>query len=187
MIRFKYRYCKVHMARFISGELSEAARRRVGRYIDECEDCQREYLRHREFAQKLERNLPALGRPSPQRLDELWTSLRTELQTPAKPTLRFSDFASPQSMQFSYGLVMLAVSIALLLPMMIGFHASQSPIDLPRLPQSSIIASTQNAHQAGRPFLVATAEPGARGRAPMLHNTPAQASDRFTRARPEVT
>lgn len=173
MIRFKYRYCKVHMARFISGDLSEAARRRVGRYIDECDDCQREYLRHREFATKLERSLPALGRPNPERLDELWTSLQTELQTPTKQTLWFSDFASPHSLQVGYGLVMLAVSIALLLPMMIGFHASLSPVDLPRLPQSGIIVSTQNAHQAGIPLLIATAEPGARGRGPMLHNTPA--------------
>ncbi len=173
MIRFKYRYCKVHMARFISGDLSEAARRRVGRYIDECDVCQREYLRHREFAQKLETNLPALGRPSPQRLDELWSSLQTELQTPAKQTLWFSDFASPHSMQVSYGLVMLAVSIALLLPMMIGFHTSLSPVDLPLRPQSGIIVSTQNAHQAGRPALIATAEPAGRGRGPMLHNTPA--------------
>ena len=173
MIRFKYRYCKVHLARFVSGDLSEAARRRVGRYIDECEDCQREYMRHREFAQKLEQNLPALGRPSPKRLDELWSSLQTELETPAKQTLRFSDFASAHSMQFSYGLVMLAVSMALLLPMMIGFHASTSPVDLPRLPQSSGVIATQSAHRAGRPFLIATAEPGARGRGLMLHNTPA--------------
>lgn len=173
MIRFKHRYCKVHMARFISGDLSEAARRRVGRYIDECEDCQREYMRHREFAQKLERSLPALGRPSPKRLDELWTSLQTELQTPAKQSLWFSDMASPQSMQFSYGLVMLAVSIALLLPILIGFHASMSPVDLPRMPQSSVMASTQNARQPGGPLPFATAEPGARNRGPRLHNTPA--------------
>lgn len=173
MFRFKYRYCKVHMARFVSGDLSEAARRRVGRFIDECEDCQREYLRHREFAQKLEQSLPALGRPSPKRLDELWSSLQTELQTPAKQTWWYRDFASPQSMQFSYGLVMLAVSIALLLPMMIGFHTSLAPVELPRLPQSNSVMSTQNVHQAGGPLIVATAEPGARGRGPMLHNTPA--------------
>ncbi len=173
MIRFKYRYCKVHMARFISGDLSEAARRRVGRYIDECDDCQQEYLRHREFAQKLERYLPALGRPSPKRLDVLWSSLQTELQRPVKQTLWFSDFASPQSMRFSYGLVMLAVSIALVMPMAIGFHASVSPVDLPRLPRSSIVISTQNAQRAGGPLLFATAEPGARGQEPMLHNTPA--------------
>ena len=173
MIQFKYRYCKVQMARFVSGDLSEAARRRVGRYIDECENCQREYLRHREFAQKLEQNLPTLGRPKPERLDELWSSLEAELQTPAKQTLRLSDFASPQSVQFSYGLVMLAVTVALLLPMVIGFHISLSPVDLPRLPHSVNVISTQHAHQAGKPFLIATAEPGGHGRGLTLQNTPA--------------
>lgn len=173
MVRFKYRYCKVFMARFVSGDLSEAARRRVGRYIDDCEDCHREYMRHREFAQKLERSLPALGRPNPERLDELWTSLQSELQTPAKQTKWLSDFASPHSTQFSYGLVMLAISITLLLPMVIGFHSSLSPVDLPRAPHSSGIIPTRNAHQAARPFAIATAQPGARGSGPVLQNTPA--------------
>lgn len=173
MVRFKYRYCKVFMARFVSGDLSAAARRRVGRYIDECEDCHREYMRHREFAQKLERNLPALGAPNAKRLDELWSSLQSELQTPATQTMRISDFASPQSMKVGYGLVMLAISIALLLPMAVGFQASLSPVDLPRMPHGVSSLSTRHAHQASKPLIIATAQPGARGGRPMLHNTPA--------------
>lgn len=173
MVRFKYRYCKVFMARFVRGDLSPAARRRVGRYIDECEDCQREYIRHREFSHKLERNLPALGAPNAKRLDELWSSLQSELQTPAAQTMRISDFASPQSMQVSYGLVMLAISIALLLPMVIGFQTSLSPVDLPRMPHEINSASTRDADQASKPLINATAQPGARGGRPMLNNTPA--------------
>lgn len=173
MIRFKYRYCKVNMARFISGDLSEAGRRRVGRFIDECEDCQREYRRHRDFALNLERNLPALGRPNPQRLDLLWSSLQAELQTPAGRKLRLSDFASPHSTQFSYGLVMLAISIALLLPMAVGFQASLSPVELPPLPHIIDINTTPDSHSSGRPFVIATAQPSARGSGPMLQNTPA--------------
>ena len=173
MVKFKFRYCKVHMARFISGDLSEAARRRVGRYIDECEDCRREYMRHREFAQNLERSLPALGRPNPNRLDEIWSSLQSELQLPARQTMWMSDFVSPQRTQFSYGLVMLAISMALLLPLVIGFHSSLSPVALPNFPQSISIMPTENAHQAGKPIIVATKQPGARGFAPRLNNTPA--------------
>ncbi len=172
MIRFKYRYCKVHMARYISGDLSIAARRRVGRYIDECEDCHREYMRHREFALKLERSLPTLGRPNRQRLDQLWTSLERELQAPARQSMWLSDFASPQSMQFSYGLVMLAISIALLLPMFIGFHSSLLPVDLPRLPQSISLDTTPQTQAENRPLIFATAEPNWRGRGPILQNTP---------------
>lgn len=173
MIRFKYRYCKVHMARYISGDLSEAARRRVGRYIDECEHCHREYMRHREFALKLERSLPALGRPNQQRLDQLWSSLERELQGPARKSTWLSDFASPQSAQFSYGLVMLAISIALLLPMLIGFHSSLLPVDLPRLPHSISIDTTPRTRAENRPIVFATAEPNCCGRGLMLQNTPA--------------
>ncbi len=173
MIRFKYRYCKVHMARYISGDLSEAARRRVGRYIDECADCQREYMRHREFALKLERSLPMLGRPNRQRLDQLWSSLERELHTPARPSMWLSDFVSPQRMQFSYGLVMLAITIALLLPMVIGFHSSLLPIDLPRLPHTISLDTTPRTKAVSQPIISATAEPNSRGRGPMLQNTPA--------------
>lgn len=173
MIRFKYRYCKVHMDRYIAGDLSEAARRRVGRYIDECEDCQREYMRHREFALHLERNLPTLGRPNWQRLDQMWLSLERELQTPARQSIWHSDFTSPHRMQFSYGLVMLAISLALLLPILIGFHSSLLPVDLPRLPHSISLETTQHAGVAERPYILATAEPNWRGRGPVLQNTPA--------------
>ncbi len=173
MIRFKYHFCKVHMARFVSGDLSEATRRRVGRYIDECEDCQQEYRRHREFALQLERNLPTLGQPDPKRLDALWTSLQTELQKPPKHSMWISDFASPYSLQFSYGLVMLAITIALLLPLVIGFHSSLSPVAVPRVPPSISVIRTQKAQRAALPFALATAQPGARDLAPMLQNTPA--------------
>ena len=173
MIRFKYRYCQVHMARFVSGDLSEAARRRVGRYIDECEACHREYIRHRDFAQKLERNLPALGAPKRQRLDELWTSLQGELQAPAKQNAWLRDFASANRLQFSYGLVMLAISILLLLPIAVGFHATLSKVDLPRVPQVVNIESTPDTLMAEAPMIMATAQPRWRGFAPRLQNTPA--------------
>jgi len=173
MIRFKYRYCKVQMARFVSGDLSEAARRRVGSYINECEDCHAEYKRHRDFALKLERNLPTLGRPNAQRLDQVWSSLQMELQTPTARALPLSDFASQSTMQFSYGLAMLAITLALLLPMIIGFRSSFSPVDLPRLPHSVSIDQTPDTELAPRLHILATAQPNARGSQPNLQNTPA--------------
>ena len=173
MIRFKYRYCKVQMARFVSGDLSEAARRRVGRYINECEDCHAEYKRHRDFALKLERNLPILGRPNAQRLDHLWASLQLELESPSARALSLSDFASQTTMRFSYGLAMLAIAIVLLLPMMIGFRSSLSPVDLPRLPLVVNINQTPDKQLAARPLVFATARPHARGGQPNLQNTPA--------------
>lgn len=130
-------------------------------------------MRHREFALKLERSLPTLGRPNRQRLDQLWSSLERELQAPARQSMWLSDFASPHSMQFSYGLVMLAITIALLLPMVIGFHSALLPVDLPRLPQSISLDTTPRTKADNRPIIFATAEPNWRGRGPMLQNTPA--------------
>ena len=83
MIKFKYRYCKVQMVRYVSGDLSDAARRRVARYIEECEDCYREFRRQRDFAQQLESSLPNFGRPDAERLDQLWASVARDLQAPS--------------------------------------------------------------------------------------------------------
>ena len=75
VIKFKLRYCRVQMARYISGDLPAGARRRVARYISECEHCYREFIRHREFTQTLERNLPLIGRTDPATLDRVWARL----------------------------------------------------------------------------------------------------------------
>ena len=160
------------MARFVSGDLTDVARRRVARYIDECEDCHREYMRHREFALKLERNLPTLGRPNAQRLDQLWSSLQTELQTTGTRRTWLGDFGSASSMQFSYGLVMVAVSIALLLPMVTGYHSSLLSVDLPPAPQFASVIKTRSTDLTGSPFIIATSQPGVRGNLPLLQNTP---------------
>ena len=161
------------MARFVSGDLSDSVRRRVGRYINECEDCHAEFRRHREFALKLERNLPTLGRPDPQRLDQLWTALQLDLHAPGTRPPALSDFASQSTAQLSYGLALLAITIALLLPMIIGFHSSLLPVDLPRLPNAFSIAHTPDTPLAARPYSPATAQPNARLRLPNLQNTPA--------------
>ena len=173
MIKFKYRYCKAQMARYVSGDLSDAARRRVGRYINECEDCHAEYRRHREVALKLEQRLPTLGRANPQRLDQIWNALQHELQSPRTQSPALSDFAAHSTARFSYGLALLAITIALLLPMMIGFHTVLLPVDLPRLPNAAGIVQTPDAPLAARPFNLATAHSNARLRSPSLQNTPA--------------
>ena len=63
MIKFKYRYCKVHMAKYLSGDLSDITRRRIARFIDESQDCYDEYLRQREITDQLQRSLPAVWPP----------------------------------------------------------------------------------------------------------------------------
>ena len=172
MVRFKYRYCKVHMARYLSGDLADPARRRVARYIDENEDCYREYMRHREFAQKLERSLPTFGQPDSQRLEMMWSSLQEELQAPQSQTLWFSDFGSRSSLHFSYGLAILAIVIALMLPLALGYHASPLSIDFPRAPHYAVVVRPPAKEFSGAPMF-ATLEPGSRGPAALLQSTPA--------------
>lgn len=172
MVRFKYRYCKVHLARYLSGDLADPARRRVARYIDENEDCYREYMRHREFAQKLERSLPAFGRPNSQRLDKVWSALQADLQTPRSRSAWHSDFSWRSSMQFSYGLAVLAISLALMLPLALGYNAPVLSINFARGPHYAVVVRPPAQDLSGAP-LFATLEPGAQRPALMLPRTPA--------------
>ncbi len=173
MIRFKYRYCKVHMARFVSRDLSPAVRQRVARYIDECPDCYREYMRHREFNHKLSQNLPALGIPSQRQLDSVWRALQSDLSAGDKPSRDLRDFARRSSLQFSYGLAALAICLALLLPAALGYRASLRAVDLPPAPQFLSLARTPVPGLLGRPASIAATQPPALQSAPQLQNTPA--------------
>ncbi len=173
MIKFKYRYCKALMARYLSGDLPEAARRRMAHYIDECEDCYREYMRHREFAHKLERDLPILGKANAEKLDLLWSALQSELNAPAKRRGWLGKLGSRSTAQFSYGLVMVAISLALLLPMVIGYHSSLSPVDLPSMPQVAPLARTPSTDLADQQFVtVATRSRPSKGQEPRAQKTP---------------
>lgn len=160
------------MARYLSGDLADPARRRVARYIDENEDCYREYMRHREFAQKLERSLPTFGRPNAQRLDSVWSALQAELQTPQSQATWFSDFGSRSSLQFSYGIAILAITITLMLPLAIGYHASPLSIDFSTAPHYAVVVRPPARDLSAAPIF-ATVEPGSRGSASLLQSTPA--------------
>ncbi len=172
MIQFKVRYCKAHMARYVGGDLGAVARRRVARYIDECALCHREYLRQRELAQQLESKLPVLGRPEPQQLDQIWSSLETELGSPARPRPLLSDFGAKAGGSFSFGLVALAISLALLLPLMIGFHPALLLVDTPPAPAAANAATTPFTGDANGTSAIATSRAPV-GQAPRLQNTPA--------------
>ena len=172
MVRFKYRFCKVHMARFVNGDLADPVRQRVARYIDECEDCYREYMQHREFALKLERNLPTLGHANSVKLDQIWSSLEADLRESQAHPNWLGDFRSRPSLNFSYGLVIIAIAIALLLPMIIGFHSTLLTVDLPHLPQYASIVRTPASQSSPKTFVNATSQSNARRQTPLLQNTP---------------
>lgn len=172
MIRFKYRFCKVHMARFVTGDLADPVRQRVARYIDECEDCYHEFTRHREFALNLERSLPTLGQPGTVKLEQIWSSLQDELsETPSRAPW-MSEFGSRLGVNFSYGLVIIAITVALLLPMMVGFHANLIMVDLPLLPRYAEIVRTPALYSSQEDIVSATTVSNSRRPTPLLQNTP---------------
>lgn len=180
MVKFKHRYCKVHMAQYLSGELPAATRRRIARFIDECDDCYREYVHQRELANHLQRSLPTFGQPKSPTLGNIWAGIQSELQ--------LSGSAAPHQrrwqprLSFSYGLVLLSIVLALLMPMLIGHRASEftgageSAIDLPPRPQTAQVITTPATPVKNSRFaLASTASTRARTQSPLplLQNTPA--------------
>lgn len=175
MIRFKFRYCQVLMARYISDDLSDTARRRVARYIGESEDCYREYMRHREFTRKLDSNLAQLGRPDAVKMDRLWSNLQAELDAPVESAW-LRDSRSPSSLSFSYGVALTALAIALLVPLMIGYQAALVAVDLPRMPQLAGIVRTPGASFDDSPLIIAASHMSGRPSTRLLQNTPSPQS-----------
>lgn len=172
MIKFKYRYCKVHMAQYLSGDLSDTTRRRIARYIDECEDCYNEYIRQRNLANKLERELPIMGRPSEQKLDNIWSAIQSELELPDTESSMLT-YKPRRNMTFGYGLVMLMMILILLAPLVIGYHTSVSSVDLPPRPQTANIVKTPTTIAQNTEIVAAVTQSTVPLRFPLLQNTPA--------------
>lgn len=84
MLRFKYRYCKARMTAFLNGQLSPESRRRIARYIDECQDCYDEYQRQRDLMREFEAQLPTFGKPNNDQLSRIWTGIQAEVFAPAE-------------------------------------------------------------------------------------------------------
>lgn len=171
MIKFKYRYCQVHMAQYLSGDLSDTTRRRIARYIDECEDCYNEYIRQRNLANQLERELPSLGRPSVYKLDNMWASIQAELANPSDAP---SSMHRPHRLQtWGYGLAMLIVVAMLLTPWVVGYHTSVSSVQLPPRPRTlESIKTPTTVAQNNHAVLASITQPGVPARLPLLQNTP---------------
>lgn len=173
MIKFKYRYCKVHMAQYLSGDLPDTTRRRIARYIDECQDCYDEYIHQRNLANRLERELPVLGRPSATALDNIWSAIQADLATDT-PQSSMLTYRPQKRQTWGYGLVMLMVAMMLLIPLVIGYHASVSPVPLPPRPQTAEIVKTPTTiAENQRVVLASITQPSVPLSLPLLQNTPA--------------
>lgn len=137
MFGFKYRYCKARMIAFLDGELPPRTYRRVARYIDECSDCYKEYIRQRDLHQELAHRLSVFGSPGLGQLDRIWDTIQDELQLPPR--------AHVYPWYLSYGLVTLVIILALFLPLMLfGDEVSSAASVTPPTPgddQSAVITN----------------------------------------------
>ena len=75
-------------------------------------------------------------------------------------------------MQFNYGLLIAVIAIALMLPLMVGYHASIVAADVRGAPHSPLVLGAPSTANANRRFVVSTSQPSARRNGPQLQNTP---------------
>ena len=108
MFKFKEMYCKRRMVAYINGELPPQARRRVARYIDECDNCYKEYIRQRGIQRELESGMHMVGRPSEMQLNRIWLGVQSDLYQP--------DFAHNKPSVY-LGLLTMVLLIAMLVPL----------------------------------------------------------------------
>ncbi len=161
------------MAQYLSGDLSDTKRRRIARYIDECQDCYNEYIHQRNLANKLERDLPILGRPSAQKLDNMWAEIQTQLAQPTTESSMLS-YHPRKNKTWSYGLVMLMMVFLMIIPLVVGYHASVATIELPPRPQTAnIIIKTPTTVAQRSQVTITSTQSTVSIRLPLLQNTPA--------------
>lgn len=134
MLNFKLLYCKAKMAAYLNGELSVEAKRKVGRYIDECPACYAEYLRQRELKRYLSVSVPSIGKPDSQQLTQIWLGIQTQLNQPvSQPNyLRYLTQVSVVGM--------LSLSVFFVL-MMFDRGDVKAGVVLPAIPQVTEVAN----------------------------------------------
>jgi anti-sigma factor RsiW len=152
MLNLKYRYVKMRMTAYLSGELPPRSRRRMARYIDESPRCYEEYRRQRQVADEMKIRLPSFGQPTTRQIEGLWTRIHAELSAPrARSSRRPGVWAS-------YGLVLAALTIMLVLPLTLGSARALTTLTTsvaPTQPPPQIMVD--QAFSTDAPLLVAAA------------------------------
>lgn len=158
MLRYlRFRYVKARMTAYINGELPQVTRRFIARQIDEDERCYNEYILQRRTKNELERILPTLGRSNEAQLNNIWSNIQAEMNKPSEMRMT----APKHSFQLGYGLVVVAMTLALLLPLTFeaqSVNAQDVPTQQP-MPQYALTSEPDVVKQATiNPTFVAIAE-----------------------------
>jgi anti-sigma factor RsiW len=135
------RYVRANLDKFLDGDLSIGARRRVARHVDTCPACYAAYTQRRDLRRDLQQALPLVGRTPAPDFNRMWDVIR-------------ADLPRPQRTQFRYGLVMLILTLALLVPLTMGNHELARPAAYAAVPHTEV--STETPDHAGEPVAAAT-------------------------------
>ena len=138
------------MVAFINGELPLKSRRRVARYIDECEACYTEYIRQKQIVRDLQTKLPIIGDPSNAQLGAIWSAIQSDLQTPKRTPKRIY--------RARYGFMTLGVMLVLIMPFTLGnsFATTVSRAGTQPAPYQDTMIETTVAPDDYRPVAMAT-------------------------------
>ncbi len=116
-MRTTCRQCRALLPGYIQRELTPEQRERVSRHLTACADCYVAYVEQRDMIRELAISLPRVGSDQP-RLDRIRAGVMAELAHPKPPPHRYPT---------RYGLVALALVMALLLPMTFHSYAAELP------------------------------------------------------------
>jgi len=138
------------MVAFINGELPLKSRRRVARYIDECESCYTEYIRQKQIVRDLQTKLPIIGDPSNTQLGAIWSAIQSDLQTQRRTPKRVY--------RARYGFMTLGVMLVLIMPFTLGngFPKTISLVGTQPAPYQDTMIETTVAPDDYRPVAMAT-------------------------------
>jgi len=134
MFWLKYRYTKARMVAYLNGDLPSHVRQRMARYIDGDKRCYAEYVRQKQAAQEIERDLPRFGTPDAARLNAIWTQIETELTA--------SPASQPRVIRkryvFGYGMAMAVMLLILIAPAWVNTRLDAGTM-LPSQPAPHIV------------------------------------------------
>lgn len=132
MQRLKCLYTRSLLDRFAHRELSLGRQRYVGKHLDYCEDCRRDYQRLSRISRELETRLAGLGTPSTNSVNRIWADVQQHLaQQVPKQTKR-----NKRSVQISLASIVLLVMTVL--PSVLSGTAVSAAPTLPTQPRAHI-------------------------------------------------
>jgi len=125
--------CQRNMVAYLDGELTPQVRLRLARHLEQCPMCYAVYVHERDMARELAYALPLVGQENQPRLEKMWAAIQADMALPRR--------RPRQHDQMRYGLVGLALILALLLPWTAGQRQVAALAALPTQPSPAATAS----------------------------------------------